>query len=44
MTFIVRVLIYKFSAEKEERNLPVSFIKTQDNVKKAAELLHVCSL
>ena len=28
--------------EREEKNLPVAFIKTQDIVKKAAELLHVC--
>ena len=31
----------KILPEREEKNLPVAFIKTQDIVKKAAELLHV---
>ena len=37
-------LISEFTAEKEEKNLPVASIKTQDIVKKAAELLYVSSL
>lgn len=39
-----KFLISEFTAEKEERNLPVAYIKTPDIVKKAAELLHVSSL
>ena len=39
-----KLLISEFTTEKEERNLPVAYIKTQDIVKKAAELLHVSNL
>ena len=39
--FQIRFYTILILAEKEERNLPVAFIKTQDIVKKAAELLHV---